>query len=67
MKKTTLPIIDIKKYGGKQVAIVNGKILASGKTLEEVIQRAKKQLPSKPLSEIHIFSVPTTLAVIYYV
>lgn len=66
-KKFQVPVIDIKKYGGKQVAIVDGKIIASGNTLEEVIERAKKRIPSKPLHQIHIFSVPKTLAVIYYV
>lgn len=67
MEKITIPVIDIKKYGGKQVAIVNNKIVASGKTLEEVMKRVKKRLPSKPLNEIQIFSVPKTLSVIYYV
>lgn len=67
MKKHSIPTIDIKKYGGKQVAILNGKIVASGRTLEEVIQRVKKRFPLKPLNEIQIFSVPETLAVIYYV
>ena len=64
MNKT--PIIDVKKYGGKQVAIAGGRILASGRTLEEVIRRAKMSAPAKPLSEIRIFSVPKTLSVIYY-
>lgn len=59
-------IIDVKKYGGKQVAIVDGKIIASGNTLKEVIDRAKKKIPQKPLNQIHIFAVPKTLAVIYY-
>ncbi|MBU3925851.1 hypothetical protein KJ763_01645 [Patescibacteria group bacterium] len=68
MRKTSkIPVIDVKKYGGKQVAIVDGKIAASGRTLEEVIQIVKKRIPSKPLNEIRIFSVPKTLAVIYYV
>ncbi len=67
MKKASIPIIDIKKYGGKQVAIIDGKIMASGKTLEEVIKRVKKLAPSKPLQEVKIFSVPKTLSVIYYV
>lgn len=65
-KKFQAPTIDIKKYGGKQVAIADGKIIASGNTLEEAISRAKKKIPSKPLHQIHIFSVPETLAVIYY-
>lgn len=66
-KASKIPIIDIKKYGGKQVAIVDGRIAASGYTLEEVIKRVRKKIPSKPLNEIRIFSVPKTLAVIYYV
>lgn len=62
-----LPIIDVKKYGGKQVAIADGKVIASGKTLKEVIERARKIFPSRPLHEIRIFSVPRSLSVIYYV
>lgn len=62
-----IPIIDIKKYGGKQVAVVNGKIIASGPTLHEVIYRAQKKLPQHPLNEIKIFSVPKGLSVIYHV
>jgi len=68
MKKPipTIPIIDIKKYGGRQVAIVDGKIIASGQILEEVIKRVKRLIPSKPLQKVKIFSVPKTLSVIYY-
>ena len=65
--KNEIPTIDVKKYGGKQVAIVEGKVIASGRTLDEVILRARKLAPSKPLHEIKIFSVPKTLSVIYYV
>lgn len=61
-----IPIIDIKKYGGKQVAIFDSKIIASGRTLQEVIRQVKKLIPSKPLQEVRIFSVPKTLSVIYY-
>ncbi|MDO8728826.1 MAG: DUF5678 domain-containing protein [bacterium] len=67
MKHVKVPIIDVKKYGGKQVAIVNGKIIASGHTLAEVVALARKQVPKKPLNEISIFLVPPTLSVIYYV
>jgi hypothetical protein len=31
------PIIDIKKYGGQQVAIVDGRIVAAGTDTEEVL------------------------------
>jgi len=66
-RDASLPIIDIKKYGGRQVAIAEGKIIAVGDTLAEVIRIAKKRFPRKPLNEIRIFSVPKTLTVIYHV
>lgn len=65
--ETQIPTINIKKYGGKQVAIVDGKVVAKGYTAQEVIGLAKKKMPKRPLSEIHIFAVPKTLHVIYYV
>lgn len=61
-----LPIIDVKRYGGRQAAIVDGKVIASGRTLDEVIRQARKRTPARPLHEIKIFSVPKTLAVIYH-
>jgi hypothetical protein len=61
-----IPIIDIKKYGGQQVAIVDGRIVASGRTLDEVLKKARQLFPSKPLTDIAVFAVPTTLNVIYY-
>jgi hypothetical protein len=60
------PIIDIKKYGGQQVAIVDGRVVASGRTLDEVLKKARELFPSRPLTDIVVFAVPTTLNVIYY-
>ena len=57
----SFPIIDIKKYGGRQVAIAEGKVIAVGNTLAEVIRIAKRRLPGRPLNEIRIFSVPKIL------
>ena len=65
-KDNKLPIIDVKKYGGKQVAIADGRIIASGTTLKEVIAKAQKHTPKRPLHEIRIFSVPRHLSVVYY-
>jgi len=45
------PIIDVKKYGGRQVAIADGKIIASGKTLEDVISKSRKIDLSKEVLE----------------
>lgn len=61
-----LPVIDVKKYGGKQVAIIDGKIVAFGFSLQEVLEKARKRVPAKPLNEIKVFSVPKSLSVIYY-
>lgn len=67
MKKSyKFPTIDVKKYGGKQVAIVDGRIIATGFSLKEVIEKARKKVPARPLNEIKIFSVPKSLSVIYY-
>lgn len=58
MNKHKTPVIDVKK-----IAITSGRIIASRRTLGEVIRRAKIIAPRKPLSEIRIFSVPKTLSV----
>ncbi|TSC80061.1 MAG: hypothetical protein G01um101429_265 [Parcubacteria group bacterium Gr01-1014_29] len=65
-KSVKVPVIDVKKYGGLQVAIVNGKIIAEGRTWEEVLQNTQEKFPDTPLSEIRVFSVPKSLHVIYY-
>lgn len=67
MKRNKTPIINVKKYGGRQVAIVDGKIIAAGRTLSHVIALARKRVPQRPLHDIHIFAVPKTLSVIYHV
>lgn len=64
--RIVVPAINVKKYGGKQVAILDGKVIASGRTLEEVIRRVRKTAPKRALHEFKIFSVPQTLAVIYH-
>jgi len=47
MHAPKLPIIDIKKYGGKQIAIANGKIVATGKNSVEAFKKAQQRLPEK--------------------
>ena len=59
------PIIGIKTYGGQQVALVDGRVVASGRTLEEVIKKASELYPSMPLHEIKVFAVPVTFHTIY--
>jgi hypothetical protein len=66
MKKLTLPTISIKKYGGKQVAIVKGKIVASGYSTHALIEKAKRSVPKKDHNRIALFVVPESLTVVYF-
>ncbi len=66
MKPYTTKPVDIKKYGGRQVAIVDGKIVASGRTSVEALDKARRLFPSRPLTDIALLAVPKTLNVIYY-
>jgi hypothetical protein len=59
-------IIDIKTYGRQQVAIVDGRVVASGRSLDDVLKKARELFPSRPLTDIAVFAVPKTLNVIYY-
>ena len=60
---TRLPVIEIGKYKGKQVAIFNGKIIADGKNLEEAIRKAREKKPFCDIGDITFFSMPKTLSV----
>ena len=64
--KHAIPTIDIKKYGGKEIAILNGKIAAVGKSLPDVIQKLKKTKPDQVLQEVLFLTVPKSLTVIYH-
>lgn len=65
MKRLKIPIIDIKKYGGKQVAIVQGRIVAAGETTKEVLEKVQTKFPKISWSEILLISVPKGLTVVY--
>jgi len=66
MKKFKTPIIDIKKYGGKQVAVVKGKIIAEGINTKEVLEKAKRKTPKNVWQDILLITVPKGLTVVYY-
>ncbi len=66
MKKFKIPVIDVKKYGGKQVAIVKGKIVASGTSAKAVLEGAKLRLPKTNWREILLVSVPKGVTVVYH-
>jgi hypothetical protein len=61
------PIIDINTYGGQQVAIVDGRIVAAGTDTEEVLQAAQQEVPGATWQDILLVSVPKSLNVIYSV
>ncbi len=46
-----------KKYAGKFVAIVNEKVIATGKNRMEVFRKAEKAAP--PAAKIGVFYFPT--------
>lgn len=64
-KRFKIPILDVKKYGGRQVAIVGGKIVAAGMNTKDVIDLAKKKSPKSTWRDILLVSVPKGLAVVY--
>lgn len=55
MKAVKIPSIIFKKYPGKRVAIVNGKVVAASSDAMTVYTLAKKKYPNKKIS---IFAVP---------
>ena len=59
------PVINVKKYGGRQVAIVNGKIIASGMTAAETLAQARRKVPRATWREILLVSVPKGVTVVY--
>ena len=60
------PVISIKKYGGKQVAVSLGKIVASGNNAKEVLAKAQKKLPGTTWRDILLISVPQGITVVYH-
>ena len=61
MKENKIPPIDVKKYGGKQIAVIKGKIVASGGDTKEVLSLAKKRAPKAKWTDILLVSVPKGL------
>ena len=55
MKHTKIPGSIFKKYPGKRVAIVDGKVIAASSDATIAYESAKKKYPHKKIS---IFAVP---------
>jgi len=61
-----IPIINFKKYRGKQIAVLNGEIVTSGKDTVEVLKKARSRYPNKKNWEFLLISVPKERFFIYY-
>ncbi len=49
------------------MAIVKGKIVASGVTTKEAVEKAKKKYPQANWQDILLVSVPKGLTVVYFI
>lgn len=65
MRKFSAPVIDVKKYGRKQVVIVRGGIVASGATAKEALEEVRRKLPASTWRDILLVSVPAGITVVY--
>jgi len=65
MKTSTLPIINIDQYGGQQVAIVHGKIVAAARDTHTLLAEVQRQIPGITWQDILLVSVPPSLPIIY--
>lgn len=61
-----IPAINFAKFRGKELAIVGGKVVASGKSSKEVFEKAKKMYPKKAAKDIVLFSAPREKVFIYF-
>lgn len=57
--------INVKTYGGKQVTIVNGRIVAFGHDTQKLLEQVKEKFPGIHWQDILLVSVPKGLNVIY--
>jgi len=61
-----IPALDVQKYGGQQVAIVEGEIVASGTDTEELLKEVQSKMPQATWRDILLVSVPEGLTVVYH-
>lgn len=66
-KNKQIPLVDFSKLRGKELAVVEGKIVATGKSSKETFKKAKKLFPKKSSKEIILFSVPKEKVFVYFV
>lgn len=67
LKKEKIPLINWPKLRGKEIAIVEGKVVAQGDSSKEVFDKAKKLFPKKSSRDITLLSVPKERVSVYTV
>ncbi len=65
IQKNKIPVVDFFKFKGKELAIIDGDIAASGKSSKEVFEKAKKLFPQKSTKDIVLLSVPKEEVFVY--
>lgn len=65
-KKNRIPIVDFSKFRGKEVAIVDGKVIAEGISSKEVFEKARKLFPKRLTRDIVLLSVPREKVFVYF-
>lgn len=65
--KKNIPLINFSKFKGKQVAVVNNKVVAWGDSSSEVFEKAKKLFPKKISKDIILISIPKERSFIYII
>lgn len=65
-KQNKIPVIDFSKFRGKDLAIVDGKIVAEGKSSKEVFEKAKKLFPKKSTRDILLLFIPKEEIFVYF-
>lgn len=63
MKNKSL-IINFKKYKGKHLVVLGGKVVSLGNTSKEALQKAEKIYPNRK-KDFYLFLVPKTEVFIY--
>lgn len=64
-QKNKIPVVDFSKFRGKELAIVDGKVAASGRSSKEAFKKAKELFPQKATKEIVLLSVPKEKIFVY--
>ena len=67
IQRKDIPLIDFSKSKGKDVALVDGKIVAEGESSKEVFEKAKKLFPKKSSKKIVLLSVPKEEIFVYFI